>query len=75
MFPRIWNSLDVFFDALFCSQMFMTYGLHFTVLSPVKVSNAIFHFLKVYFGMLDGLLAAEQLPEEYRDRCQVSHCQ
>jgi hypothetical protein len=30
-------------------------------------------FLKVYFGMLDGLLAAEQLPEEYRDRCQVNH--
>lgn len=28
-------------------------------------------FLQVYFGMLDALLAAEELPEEYRDRCQV----
>lgn len=28
---------------------------------------------QVYFGMLDALLAAEQLPEEYRNRCQV-HC-
>lgn len=27
---------------------------------------------QVYFGMLDALLAAEELPEEYRDRCQVS---
>jgi hypothetical protein len=27
----------------------------------------------VYFGMLVGLLAAEQLPEEYQDRCQVNH--
>ncbi|KAL5662643.1 hypothetical protein ACJX0J_029768 [Zea mays] len=26
--------------------------------------------MTVYFGMLDGLLAAEQLPEEYQDRCQ-----
>nr|AAT39270.1 putative zinc finger protein [Oryza sativa Japonica Group] len=26
--------------------------------------------MTVYFGMLDGLLAAEELPEEYRDRCQ-----
>ncbi|GJM93522.1 hypothetical protein PR202_ga10084 [Eleusine coracana subsp. coracana] len=26
---------------------------------------------QVYFGMLDALLAAEELPEEYRDRCQV----
>ncbi|KAL5657477.1 hypothetical protein ACJX0J_030640, partial [Zea mays] len=25
----------------------------------------------VYFGMLVGLLAAEQLPEEYQDQCQV----
>ncbi|KAJ6901182.1 hypothetical protein NC651_019044 [Populus alba x Populus x berolinensis] len=25
---------------------------------------------KVYFGMLDALLASEELPEEYRDRCQ-----
>ncbi|RRT85237.1 hypothetical protein B296_00000786 [Ensete ventricosum] len=29
--------------------------------------------LQVYFGMLDALLASEQLPEEYRDRCQVCH--
>ncbi|KAL6848619.1 hypothetical protein ACP4OV_021202 [Aristida adscensionis] len=27
--------------------------------------------MTVYFGMLDGLLAAEELPEEYRDRCQI----
>ena len=27
---------------------------------------------QVYFGMLDALLAAEELPEEYKDRCQVS---
>ncbi|KAH9605249.1 hypothetical protein KSS87_002437, partial [Heliosperma pusillum] len=27
---------------------------------------------QVYFGMLDALLASEQLPEEYRDRCQVT---
>ena len=26
---------------------------------------------QVYFGMLDALLAAEELPEEYRNRCQV----
>lgn len=26
---------------------------------------------QVYFGMLDALLASEELPEEYRDRCQV----
>nr|CAB3473939.1 unnamed protein product [Digitaria exilis] len=26
---------------------------------------------EVYFGMLDALLAAEELPEEYRDRCQA----
>jgi len=26
---------------------------------------------QVYFGMLDALLAAEELPEEYRDRYQV----
>lgn len=26
---------------------------------------------QVYFGMLDALLVAEELPEEYRDRCQV----
>ncbi|VAH59029.1 unnamed protein product [Triticum turgidum subsp. durum] len=26
--------------------------------------------MTVYFGMLDGLLAAEELPEEYRNRCQ-----
>ncbi|XP_062180337.1 zinc finger protein BRUTUS-like isoform X2 [Phragmites australis] len=30
--------------------------------------------MTVYFGMLDGLLAAEQLPEEYRDRCQDILC-
>ncbi|KAF2322578.1 hypothetical protein GH714_019095 [Hevea brasiliensis] len=29
-------------------------------------------FHKVYFGMLDALLASEELPEEYRDRCQVN---
>ena len=28
---------------------------------------------QVYFGMLDALLASEELPEEYRDRCQVKH--
>jgi zinc finger-like protein len=28
-------------------------------------------FVQVYFGMLDALLASEELPEEYRDRCQV----
>lgn len=27
--------------------------------------------VQVYFGMLDALLAAEELPEEYRDCCQV----
>ncbi|CAD6332947.1 unnamed protein product [Miscanthus lutarioriparius] len=30
--------------------------------------------MTVYFGMLDGLLTAEQLPEEYRDRCQDILC-
>ncbi|PUZ64899.1 hypothetical protein GQ55_3G180100 [Panicum hallii var. hallii] len=30
--------------------------------------------MTVYFGMLDGLLAAEQLPEEYQDRCQDILC-
>ncbi|RRT76732.1 hypothetical protein B296_00014432 [Ensete ventricosum] len=30
-------------------------------------------FVQVYFGMIDALLAAEQLPEEYRDRCQVTN--
>jgi hypothetical protein len=34
----------------------------------LALANVTFLFLKVYFGMLDGLLAAEQLPEEYRDR-------
>ncbi|CAI7872437.1 unnamed protein product, partial [Closterium sp. NIES-54] len=28
----------------------------------------------VYFGMLDALLAAEQLPEEYRNRQQAILC-
>lgn len=28
---------------------------------------------QVYFGMLDALLASEELPEEFRDRCQVKH--
>uniref|UniRef100_A0A2C9VNG9 CHY-type domain-containing protein n=1 Tax=Manihot esculenta TaxID=3983 RepID=A0A2C9VNG9_MANES len=28
--------------------------------------------MSVYFGMLDALLASEELPEEYRDRCQVN---
>nr|PNR27802.1 hypothetical protein PHYPA_029954 [Physcomitrium patens] len=28
----------------------------------------------VYFGMLDALLAAEQLPDEYRNRCQEILC-
>ncbi|CAF2077972.1 unnamed protein product [Brassica napus] len=28
----------------------------------------------VYFGMLDALLAAEELPEEYKDRCQDILC-
>ncbi|XP_050221797.1 zinc finger protein BRUTUS-like [Mercurialis annua] len=30
--------------------------------------------MSVYFGMLDALLASEQLPEEYRDRCQDILC-
>ncbi|KAM0919555.1 hypothetical protein ACQ4PT_008115 [Festuca glaucescens] len=30
--------------------------------------------MSVYFGMLDGLLAAEELPEEYRSRCQDILC-
>ncbi|KAG2590903.1 hypothetical protein PVAP13_5NG457100 [Panicum virgatum] len=30
--------------------------------------------MAVYFGMLDALLAAEELPEEYRDRCQKGRC-
>ncbi|KAF7021805.1 hypothetical protein CFC21_034695 [Triticum aestivum] len=30
--------------------------------------------MTVYFGMLDGLLAAEELPEEYRNRCQDILC-
>ncbi|CAM0954078.1 unnamed protein product [Alopecurus aequalis] len=30
--------------------------------------------MTVYFGMLDGLLSAEQLPEEYRNRCQDMLC-
>ncbi|XP_073108593.1 zinc finger protein BRUTUS isoform X2 [Elaeis guineensis] len=30
--------------------------------------------MTVYFGMLDALLAAEELPEEYRDRCQDILC-
>ncbi|XP_043716175.1 zinc finger protein BRUTUS-like isoform X2 [Telopea speciosissima] len=29
---------------------------------------------KVYFGMLDALLAAEELPEEYKDHCQDILC-
>lgn len=28
--------------------------------------------IQVYFGMLDALLASEELPEEYRDRFQVN---
>jgi hypothetical protein len=35
----------------------------------LALANVTFLFLKVYFGMLNGLLAAEQLLEEYRDRC------
>lgn len=30
--------------------------------------------MAVYFGMLDALLASEELPEEYRDRCQDILC-
>ncbi|CAD5165963.1 unnamed protein product [Musa acuminata subsp. malaccensis] len=30
--------------------------------------------MAVYFGMIDALLAAEELPEEYRDRCQDILC-
>lgn len=30
--------------------------------------------MAVYFGMLDALLAAEELPEEYRDKCQDILC-
>ncbi|GJM89667.1 hypothetical protein PR202_ga05876 [Eleusine coracana subsp. coracana] len=51
----------------------MIYALQY-FLQFSKSPNAIFGFLKVYFGMLDGLLAAEQLPEEYRDRCQDILC-
>jgi len=36
-------------------------GAHLAVSLPTQV----------YFGMLDALLAAEELPEEYRDRYQV----
>lgn len=31
--------------------------------------------LQVYFGMLDALLAAEQLPDEYQNSLQVQQCQ
>ncbi|KAL9262924.1 Zinc finger protein BRUTUS-like protein [Drosera capensis] len=30
--------------------------------------------MAVYFGMLDALLASEELPEDYRDHCQVILC-
>ncbi|KAF9677368.1 hypothetical protein SADUNF_Sadunf08G0100400 [Salix dunnii] len=30
--------------------------------------------MSVYFGMLDALLVSEELPEEYRDRCQDILC-
>ncbi|XP_047330056.1 zinc finger protein BRUTUS-like [Impatiens glandulifera] len=30
--------------------------------------------MSVYFGMLDALLATEELPEEYKDRCQHILC-
>ncbi|KAG0483121.1 hypothetical protein HPP92_011205 [Vanilla planifolia] len=30
--------------------------------------------MAVYFGMLDALLAAEELPEEYKDKCQDILC-
>lgn len=30
--------------------------------------------MAVYFGMIDALLATEELPEEYRDRCQDILC-
>ncbi|KAF2317795.1 hypothetical protein GH714_041109 [Hevea brasiliensis] len=30
--------------------------------------------MSVYFGMLDALLASEELPEEYQDRCQDILC-
>ncbi|KAG2709385.1 hypothetical protein I3760_05G235900 [Carya illinoinensis] len=30
--------------------------------------------MAVYFGMLDALLASEELPEEFRDRCQEILC-
>jgi len=39
----------------------MPYNRHLAVSLPAQV----------YFGMLDALLAAEQLPEEYKDRTQV----
>lgn len=39
----------------------MPYNRHLAVSLPTQV----------YFGMLDALLAAEQLPEEYKDRTQV----
>lgn len=39
-----------------------------SLVTNMKVSVPYF---QVYFGMLDALLASEQLPEEYRDRCQV----
>lgn len=41
--------------------------------------RAFFHLKKkklchqVYLGVLDALLACEELPIEYNDRCQVKH--
>uniref|UniRef100_A0A453D9X1 RCHY1 zinc-ribbon domain-containing protein n=2 Tax=Aegilops tauschii TaxID=37682 RepID=A0A453D9X1_AEGTS len=32
------------------------------------------HAVEVYFGMLDAFLAAEELPKEYRNRCQDILC-
>lgn len=48
--------------------LFGPIGKKKTFISYMKVSVPYF---QVYFGMLDALLASEQLPEEYRDRCQV----
>lgn len=43
-----------------------------TILYSFGYSKAyVLPCIQVYFGMLDALLASEELPEEYRDRCQV----
>nr|GLL26888.1 putative E3 ubiquitin-protein ligase XBAT35 isoform X1 [Ipomoea trifida] len=39
---------------------------------PLKLELAIYSSLQIYFGMIDALLANEVLPEEYRNRQQVT---